>query len=183
MSRTFLAALNEWNRKVHTTIWKWGEDCEKAVQHPDKPSPTAIIREVERFVSENRLPSSLRNLEKDWEPRLAPQKVEEVILCRIVDLGEATEAICAMFTGDHEIPRVSFPAAVLRQKGLRIGSWFNWRVRSPALVQPSDIDPNVPQAEELATVDMDRLEALHEEMVRGRAEDGGNWPVFTDAGE
>ncbi len=183
MSRNVIDSLNEWNCKAPANKWTWEQDCEHAFQNPDEPSPTAIMREVERSVPRKELPGSLRNLVEDWKPQLSPQKVEEVILCQIVDLGEAAEAICAMFTDGHEIPRVSFPAGVLRQMGLHVGSRFNWHVRHPGRVQLSDIDTNVPEAEETATVDMARLEALHAEMERGRAEDGGNWPVFTGDGE
>ncbi len=109
------------------------------------------------------------------------EKTENVIPCQVVELNEREEAVCSMIASGYEIPRVSFPARVLRRKGLRVGSRFNWIVRHPERVRPADIDTNVPQIAE--AVDMDRLEALHAEMEQGIREDGGKWPVYTGDGE
>jgi hypothetical protein len=159
-----------------------GQDFEQEVQPTASPSLTAIMGEIERSAWAV-LTSPVRTVDEDWKPQMPPQKPEDVILCRVVELAEGSEAVCALIAGGYEIPRVSFPAWVLRQKGLQVGSRFNWLVRDPDRVRPSDIDTNVAQADDKATVDLARLEALHTEMEQGLTENGGRWPVYIGDGE
>ncbi len=88
-----------------------------------------------------------------------------------------------MVVGGREVPRVSFPAWVLRQKGLQVGDRFRWIVRDSELVQPVDIVTDVSQSDEMTPAEKDHLEALHAEFQRDLAKNGGQWPVYTGDGE
>ncbi len=183
MSRNVIASLNEWKRnRPVVDEWKQVRISEQEVHPFEKPPRTETLREMACGEWKDLL-GLFSTLEEDWRPQPTPRIPESVIPCHIVELSEGHEAVCAMIADGYEIPRVSFPACILRQKGLQVGSRFNWLVRDPGRVELSDIDTRVPQADEVATVDLARLEALHAEMELGLAEDGGKWPIYTGDGD
>jgi hypothetical protein len=107
---------------------------------------------------------------------------ENVARCWVVSL-DGDEAVCAVFLEGYELPRVSFPAGVLRQKGLAVGCRFHWIMRDGSRICPADIDPDVPQTDEMTAAERAELDRLYEEFKRRLAEDGGEWPEYTGPGE
>lgn len=104
-----------------------------------------------------------------------------VARCRVVLLAPDSElAECAVLIDDHELPRVSFPAQILRAKGLRVGSWFHWIMRSDGRrIRQADINTNVPQTDEDTTVEKARLDDLGKAFLKQLEEE---WPEFTGDG-
>lgn len=104
------------------------------------------------------------------------------IPCRVVDLTDKPEAVCSITMDGFYVPRVRFPALVLRRKGLKVGAYCHWRMRDALRIRASDIVADVPQPVERETVDMETLESLYAEMEQRVTETGGQWPVFTGDG-
>ena len=146
--------------------------------------PYGDLREADLSTAKKQLPGPLSNIEKAWKVQKIPrQRPDDVIPCRVVELGEGADAVCAMIAGGHEIPRVSFPACILRKKRLQVGSRFNWLVRDPRFVLLSDVDTNVPQSDELTPEEKAELDRLYQEYTNDLAKNGGAWPEFTGDGE
>lgn len=105
-----------------------------------------------------------------------------VARCRVVLLDSDSElAECAVLIDDHELPRVSFPAQILRAKGLRVGSWFHWIMRGDRRrIRQADIDTNVPQTDESASAEKARLDDDLGKAFLKRLEE--EWPEFTGDG-
>lgn len=103
----------------------------------------------------------------------------DFLICQIVELGEGPEAVCSTVVDGYEIPRMSFPADILRQKSLSAGSCFIWNMRNAENVEITDVDI---YQEENQTVDITKLEELYVEMKKGLDEDGGKWPEYTGPG-
>jgi hypothetical protein len=103
------------------------------------------------------------------------------VFCQVV-LLDGDEAECKVFLDEFELPRVRFPASVLREKGLGVGSRFLWTMRDGTTIRPADIDPNVPQSDELTESEQRELARLHEASRRRRTEDGGEWQEYTGPG-
>ncbi len=74
-----------------------------------------------------------------------------------------------------ELPRVSFPAWVIRGKGLTVGGRFIWIMRDAARIQPADIDTMVCQTNKLSAKERDELEELYAAFQRRRQKDKGEW--------
>lgn len=105
-----------------------------------------------------------------------------VARCRVVLLDSDSElAECAVLIDDHELPRVSFPAQILRAKGLRVGSWFHWVMRGDRRrIRQADIDTNVPQTDESTSAEKARLDDDLGKAFLKRLEE--EWPEFTGDG-
>jgi hypothetical protein len=108
-----------------------------------------------------------------------PHPVDTVIPCRVVALGDSEEAECSMIVSGYELPRVDFPAAVLRAVGLAAGDYFLWTVRDPEGVVPADLVAVAPPSLDLTPEKKAELDRLYAEFERDRAEDGGTWPICT----
>jgi hypothetical protein len=121
---------------------------------------------------------------KSWQPRPRQAKTTVEVPCRVVSIGKkGHEAVCSMVMGGREVPRVSFPAEVLRAKGLKAGSRFLWRMSTSGEVCSVDIITDVPADPSIATPeDLHRLETLYEEMKERNAKDGP-WPIYTGDGK
>jgi hypothetical protein len=114
-------------------------------------------------------------------PISSPRDVDGIALCRVVKFeGEVAE--CSVQIDGYEVPRVGFPAWVLRRKGLEVGGRFHWIMRDSQHVRPGDIDTDVPQSDELSPEEKAELDRLYEEFNRDLAAGGGDWPVYTGDG-
>jgi len=108
---------------------------------------------------------------------------ETMAICTVVLLGKE-QAECSVKTAGYELPRVSFPAGILRDKKLNIGDRFIWTMRDTSRIRPTDIDTEVGQLPfQLTAADKLLLEELHQESLREREADGGEWPEYTGPGQ
>jgi hypothetical protein len=110
------------------------------------------------------------------------QETASMARCQLIRY-DGEEAECVVFLEGFELPRVSFPAWLLRQKGIGIGEWFLWIVRDQANIGPADIASDSHRPDEMTAAERAELERLYEEFQRGLAEDGGKWPVYTGPGK
>jgi hypothetical protein len=79
----------------------------------------------------------------------------------------------------YELPCVSFPAWVLRDKNLSEVSQFIWIMRDPRSITPADIDSEVPQTPLiLSEAEQAELEGLYEDSRKREAE-GEDWTENT----
>jgi hypothetical protein len=120
---------------------------------------------------------------ESWQTGTVEAEPAVAVPCRVINLGKAREATCSMVVGGRELPRVSFPAWVLRRKGLTAGSRFIWRMPASGDVCLVDISTDVPADPSIMTPqDLERLEVLYLEMKKSHDEDGP-WPVYTGDGK
>ena len=103
--------------------------------------------------------------ESNWCAGRVREKVESQAKCRVVRFGD-DEAECAVLMDGYELPRVSFPASVLREKGLKAGDEFIWTIRDTPRIRLSDIDANVPQTDRLTEAEEEELSRLFKESAQ-----------------
>ncbi|MGL4554348.1 MAG: hypothetical protein ACRC33_24565 [Gemmataceae bacterium] len=145
----------------------------------DAIAAIAGYREARPAVKDN----PLSDLEQKWAPEPRIEAAPERIPCTVVELEDSDEAVCSMLAGGYELPRVRFPARVLRAKKLSVGSRFLWIVRDSVNVRPEDIDVNTPQADRRTPEEEAERERLFKKFEARVAEDGGIWPVYTGDGK
>jgi hypothetical protein len=154
----------------------WGK---RGRQHSQRQ--TALASESYKPTDETGL-DSVADIEETWTPSVAARKEsEEKIRCQVVVI-EGEEATCTVFMGDYELPRVSFPAWVIKRKRLRVGGRFLWVIRDADHIRPRDIDTNIPQSDEMTAAEKQDHERLYEKVERRLAEIGGMWPEYTGDG-
>jgi hypothetical protein len=99
----------------------------------------------------------------DWRPTStdAPVSTKPVaeVLCSLVRYEGVQAECCVRMNGD-EWPRVSFPASVLRIKGIEPGESFIWRMPEDGSVRVADIDSELPAADELSPSEKRELDEL-----------------------
>jgi len=139
-----------------------------------------LVKEMSDDLTE--LTRRLHEGKQVWEQEFPPRKPPRVIPCVVVEMGDGPDAVCSMTTGEWELTRVSFPAWVLRRKGLGVGARFHWIVRNAACIQSADIDTEVAGADEMTAPEKAALDALFEEAKRSE-EEGGCWKEITGDSE
>jgi hypothetical protein len=180
MPRKPISSENDWKPRVKARkMWGRVHTFERTVEKPAQ-RVLMLLWAMERR-SQQGIPAA-PNVEKEWTPRIPRSEQAAMARCRVIAISGA-EAECAVFVDGFELPRVSFPAWVLRQKGLRVGGRFIWIMRDDSIIRPGDIDPDVRQSDEMTTAERSELDRLYAEFQRGLQEDGGNWPVYTGPGE
>lgn len=94
---------------------------------------------------------------------------------------EGDEAVCRVITCGWDLPRVGFPAAVLRGLGIVPGQWF-WWTPTGREVTAGEIDPNGadPFPSEMTDEQKAELERLYEASLKRRNDP---WPEYTGDGE
>lgn len=199
MSRSVIDSLRKWKRRRRTWTFKkepralfWQElnvdqmdadrmdyllrDSRSLTLSP----PVRTLRELDRFVRQA-ANAPAKTVEREWQAEIAPSTLGPVARCQVVKFaGEVAE--CIVLLDGIELPNVGFPVSALRQKGVGPGSRFHWIMRDGSKIRPGDIDPDVPQTDEMTDAERANLDRLYEEFKRGRDEDGGNWPEFTGPG-
>jgi hypothetical protein len=182
MSRHVFASLKEWRLKQRTdlcaTDWERGAPDNAG---GDEPQPVGMPREYPMEPCPPEVDPA-RAVEEQWKPRVISTKTEPMARCRVVAF-EGDEAVCIVFMDGYEIPRVGFPARVLKAKGLDVGGRFIWTMRDSARVFASDIDTDVPQTDDMGAADKAELEEMYEKFQRRRTEDGGEWPEYVGPGQ
>lgn len=199
MSRAVIASLHEWTRKRRAKNW---ESVRSFAQNVELDKPHITLRKFECHVWQTTVPAG-QAVAWDWRPNECEENAdrEEVHVvdkhdrgfdtgarelramarCRVVAFnGEIAE--CVVLLDGLELPRVSFPAWIIKHKKLEVGGRFIWIMREGSRVRLADIDPDVPQSDGLTVAEQAELDRLYDEFKRGRHEDGGEWPEFTGPG-
>lgn len=155
MRRKDIDTLKDWKRKGRLSAWPIKHDFETIEKYPKEEDCVSTPTE---FAQAN-----------------------PVARCRIVSfIGK--EAECTVKIHGLELPRVNFPAWILKRKGLNAGSRFHWIMRDGVRIRLADIDAEVPQTDELCAEELAELERLDKEMKGDRAEDCGEWPEYSGSG-
>ena len=103
-------------------------------------------------------------------------------LCQVVAF-EGAEAECSVSLDGLELPRVGFPAGILKGKGLDVGARFIWIMRDASRIKPADIDTEISETNELTASEEAELQRLHESLEKRRKECGGEWPESKHHGD
>jgi hypothetical protein len=172
--------LREWKGKRPKSGWVRVRDFNQEVQSAEESLLKAILRELDRC-TRTPPPEHYESLPVAWKPEIASTAPNAMALCQVVSF-EGDEAECKVFIDGFELPKVSFPAWILRQKGLGIGGRFIWAMRDGSRVRSADIDSDVSQIETLTATERGELDQLYQESLRRRADDGGIWPEYTGPG-
>ena len=147
MPRNVIPSLTEWQPQGNVAkVWTRVQNFERTDRKREEQLLTRVFQEIEQHLQHSGgVP--LRAVAAGWKPQLpAHRNPEATIPCRVIELGPGVEAVCSMLFDGYEVPRVSFPAWVLRAKGLQVGSRFLWLLRHSERILPADVDPNVPQS-------------------------------------
>jgi hypothetical protein len=180
MSWDVIDNMNEWARCARPRFPEDWQSPELEAGSNVTQLRTPRLQEIEDCSREIN-PASGIPVEEDWEPEIARHRVDPMARCQVARIdGDVAE--CIVFVDDFELPRVSFPARVLRQKGLAEGGRFIWIIRDPSRIRAADIDPDVRQGSAMTPDEEAELDRLHAEFQQGLAEDGGNWPEYADPG-
>jgi hypothetical protein len=179
MSREVISSLREWDRErrcgteeeIRDFLWSAKKRELSDVLWEEAPQSHTGLSGLDVGVPP----------EPPWRPRGLSQKLEPMARCRLIAF-DGREAECAVFVDGYELPKVSFPAWVLKRKGLAVGARFIWIMRDPARVRPADIDASVPQTDEMSRAEQDRLDELYRAFQQRREEDRGEWPEHTGPG-
>jgi hypothetical protein len=103
---------------------------------------------------------------------------EVPVPCRVISLA-GDEAVCSVLLDGYELPRVGFPARVLRARGLTEGDHFLCVLRDRDHLRPEDVTPQRAPVEGEPEDLKAKVEELYQEMRRDIAENGSDWPVHT----
>jgi hypothetical protein len=120
---------------------------------------------------------SIRSCERDRLASVSPSVDELRVHCTVKSYSGG-EAECEVLMDGLELPRVGFPAAALKAKGLEIGGRFIWIMRDASHIQPNDIHPLASLAVPETTAEEENFRRLHDAFRNRLAEDGGVWPVY-----
>lgn len=193
MSKNVSEVLREWDKKVTQSRQATRNRTGGAWTQTGLPTecPQAKRLGIGLYLKEYQIRSYPPNPDQGWviaEARLPDLPVEKaereaMALCEVVRF-EGDEAECSVSVSGYEMPRVSFPARVLRAHNLVVGNRFIWTMRNTPHICLADIDPYLGRAElDLSEADQQLLDELHEEAKRQRAADAGDWPEYTGSGQ
>jgi hypothetical protein len=100
---------------------------------------------------------------------------ETMAVCEVLRF-DGEDAECLVKLSGYELPCVSFPAKLLRNKGLSKGGRFIWTVREGNFISPADIDTHIPQTitPQLPPEQQAELERLDADSRKREAE-GEDW--------
>lgn len=154
--------VKEWkSHKNHSWKWPQTEELNNSIWEPENVSSS--------------------NVEDDWYLESNSNESESIARCRVVRF-EGEEAICEVHIDGFELPKVSFPSRVIKQKNLEVDGRFHWIMRDGSKIRTADIDVDVPQSDEFTEKENAGLDDLYKEFQKALQEDGGEWPEFTGPG-
>lgn len=121
----------------------------------------------------NRSPYAARPESVAWSVTVLQARPHPHANCSVTQfVGSIAE--CTVEFDGIELRRVGFPASAIRAKGLDIGGRFIWTMRDGNSIRPRDIDPDVPQTDELSSAEEAELERLSQASA-ARPADGSDW--------
>lgn len=150
------------------------------------PSTDALLRQF-ASVSEEKCEA----VKDDWvvdetrKASLVTTNEREVMAhCELLKI-DGDEAVCSVKVSGYEVPSVSFPARVLRAKGVTVGKRFIWTIRNASVISADDIDPETATSTrpQLSDEMQKQFDKLYEESLQRRKEHGTDWPEYTGPGE
>ena len=185
MSKAFIQSLS-WPRTpwgggpIRSGAKGWLTPPADGGEEESGAAPVAPYRSYPRSrPSEESYPSAMQEA---WPSRISPPRTEPMALCRVVAF-EGGEAECSVLLDGLELPRVGFPAWILKEKQLAVGARFIWIMRDASRIKPADIDTEIPGTNELTASEEAELQRLHESLEKRRQACGGEWPESKHHGD
>jgi hypothetical protein len=180
MSHKVIDALTEWTeQKWYTVLHHWSLEDTSPKPHEIASTPEPLHEDA---ICNDEAHLSELSIGYDWHLEPIPTEPPAMALCRVLRYAEK-DAECTVFVDGLELPRVAFPAWILRGKNLKVDGRFIWIMRHPSRIRPGDIDPDVQQDDGLTIADKVQLERLYDVFERGLAEDKGEWPEYHGDGK
>jgi hypothetical protein len=163
MPKSVIASLKEW--------------CPKKKARTDRVNSfPPILAKDSDWPRREPEPSPSHVVEKEWMPEISNAVVGPIARCTVIGIsGRVVE--CRVLLPGIELPRVSFPTSVLKQKGIvLVGNRFHWIMRDGARVRASDIDGDVPQSDDYTAAENAEFDRLYKEFESDLAANGSDWP-------